>query len=85
MDKYHRVATLSHFQELPWRSSLEAVSQKPPSDFLLGSGKIQVILAPCFMLKLMDFLQQITRFDWVCVCSDNIVNSCHQGTLEKSQ
>lgn len=54
--------TLSHFQELPQRSSLKAVSQKSHNDLLSGSGKIQVILAPCFIFKLMDLLQQITHF-----------------------
>lgn len=62
-DKYHIVATLSHFQELPQSSSLKAVSQNSHNDFLSGSGKIKVILAPCFILKLRDLLQQ-THFIW---------------------
>lgn len=64
-DKYNIVATLSHFQELPQSSSLKAVSQNSHNDFLSGSGKMKkVILAPCFILKLRDLLQQITHFIW---------------------
>lgn len=84
MDKYHIVANLSHFQDLPQRSSLKAVSQNSHNDFLSGSGKI-CYFSIMFYIEINGPLATNNTLYWVSVCSDNIINNCHQYTLEKSQ